>query len=266
MLRVLKHPNIVELHAAFTLQGRPTFLFAEAECDLTDWLRGDRPRRFSQIETLEALYGLSSALYRMHQYSLEGQETSMIGCHFDLHPGNILVRGQSFILSDFGLSRLKYEREGSKSYFKGGIRDYCAPECQRWEDDFDTNRAGRPSDIWSFGCIVAEVATFLKQGVEGLRRFDKVRRVHGTVPTLRTFHDRGRPHQGVAFWMTELGSERFEHTIVAGLANVVSRMLTINPVARPDAHKVASQLCLLSLNMIYHETTQSLQHLIPTTD
>lgn len=228
-------------------------MLAEAECDFKDWLRGDRPSRLSQIETLEALYGLSSALCRMHQYSLEGQEPSMIGCYFDLHPGNILVRGISFILFDFGLSRLKYEREGSKSYFKGGIRDYCAPECQRWEDDFDANRPGRPSDVWSFGCIVAEVITFLKYGAEGLRRFDKVRRVHGTVPTLRTFHDRGRPHQGVASWMGELSNERFERAIVAGLANLVSRMLT-------------TQLSLLCLNMRYHETTQSLQHLIPTAD
>ena len=266
MLCILKHPNIVEFHAAFTFQGRLTLLFGEAECDLKEWLRGDRSVRFSEVETLEALYSLSSALCQMHQYFLEGQQPSMIGCHFDLHPGNILVRGRSFILSDFGLSRLKYETQGSQSYFKGGVRDYCAPECQRWEDDFDGNKSGRPSDIWSFGCIIAEVATFLKDGAEGLRRFDEVRRIHGAVPMLRTFHDRGRPHQGVASSIGELGSDVIKHTIVAGLANLVSRMLAIDPMARPGAHRVSAQLYLLSLNVRYRETVESFQCLIPTAD
>ena len=231
MLRVLKHPNIVELHAAFTFQSRPTLLFSEAECDLTAWLRGGRSAQFSELETLEALYGLSSALGQMHHYFLEGQQPSMIGCHFDLHPGNILVRGKSFILSDFGLSRLKYEVQGSQSYFKGGVRDYCVPECRQWEDDFDSNKAGRPSDIWSFGCIITEIATFLKHGIEGLRTFDAVCRIQGAVPMLRTFHDRGRPYQGVATFIRQLGDDTDSHAIVIGLANVVSRMLTVDPLA-----------------------------------
>lgn len=266
MLRILKHPNIVEFHTAFTFQGRPTLLFGEAECDLREWLRGDRSVRFSEGETLEALYELSSALGRMHQYFIEGQQPSMIGCHFDLHPGNILVRGRSFILSDFGLSRLKYEEQGSQSYFKGGVRDYCAPECQQWEDDFDRNKSGRPSDIWSFGCIIAEVATFLKDGTEGLRRFDKVRRIKGTVPVLKTFHDRGRPHQGVATLIGELRSNVTKYIIVAGLANLVHRMLIIDPRIRPCAYRVSAQFYLLSLNFRYRETLESLQRLIPIAD
>ncbi|KAG8528689.1 uncharacterized protein KY384_006376 [Bacidia gigantensis] len=264
MLRTLKHPNIVEFHAAFTFQGRPTLLFGEAECDLKEWLRGDRSVRLSEVGTLEALYGLSSALCRMHQFSLEGQQFSMIGCHFDLHPGNVIVRGRSFILSDFGLSRLKYETQGSRSYFKGGIRDYCAPECQRWEDDFDRNKIGRPSDIWSFGCIIAEIATFLKDGATGLRRFDEARRIRGSVPMLKTFHDRGRPHQGVTASIEELKSDVFKYTIVTGLANLVSSILAIDPMTRPDAHRVSAQLYSLCLNIIYCETRKLLECLIPT--
>ena len=68
MLRILKHPNIVEFHAAFTYQGRPTFLFGEADCDLKEWLRGDRSIQISNEEALEALYGLSSAMCQMHQF------------------------------------------------------------------------------------------------------------------------------------------------------------------------------------------------------
>lgn len=266
MLRILKHPNIVEFHAAFTFHGRPTLLIGEAECDSKEWLRGGKSVQFSKIETLEALCGLSSALYRMHQYFHQDLQPSMIGCHFDLHPGNILIRGRSFILSDFGLSRLKYETEGSRSYFKGGVRDYYAPECQRWEDDFDRNKVGRPSDIWSFGCIIAEVAISLRYGVEGLRRFDEVRQIHGIVPMLRTFHDRGSLHQGVATSIGELGSDVSRHAIVAALANLVDRMLAIDPIARPDAHRVTAQLSLFSLNVRYRETVDTFQYLIPSAD
>lgn len=266
MLRILKHPNIVEFHTAFTFESRPTLLFSEAECDLREWLRGDRSAPFSGIETIEALYGLSSALSQMHRYLIEGQQPSMFGCHFDLHPGNVLIRGRSFILSDFGLSRLKYEAQGSQSYFQGGVRDYCAPECQQWEDTFDRNKSGRPSDIWSFGCIIAELATFIKYGPEGLRRFDELRRVQGAVPALRTFHDRGRPHQGVETLIEELKSDVLQHTDVAGLANLVCRMLVIDPKARWDAARVSAELYLLSFNFRYFETAARLKRLISKAD
>lgn len=266
MLRILKHPNIVEFYTAFTFQDRPALLFAEAECDLKHWLRATEPTKFSEIETLEACYGLSSALHRLHQYVLEGQGTLMIGCHFDLHPGNVLVRDRSFILSDFGLSRLKYESQGSQSYFKGGIRDYYAPECQQWENDLERNKSGRPSDVWSFGCIIAEVATFLKCGSEGLYEFDQVRRIPGSLPLLGTFHDRGHSHQRVDAWIKDLSSDATKHPVVAGLANLVNRVLVIEPSARPDVHWASAQLYLLCLNFRYHEALKSFGRLITTTD
>lgn len=268
MLRILRHPNIVEFHTAFTLeaplQARPTLLFGEADHDLKEWLRGKPSITFSDIETAEALYGLSSALYQVHQYTQEDSQSLMIGCHFDLHPGNILVRGLSFILSDFGLSRLKYEAQGSQSYFKGGVRDYYAPECQQWDGDFQEYKVGRPSDIWSFGCIIAEIATVLKHGSEGLHSFDSTRLIAGAFGRMGTFHNRGQSHEGVSNWLKDLGHDPTSG-IIEGLVTLARSMLDIDPINRPNAREVSARLSLLSLKFRYCDTVECFKGLLYST-
>lgn len=80
------------------------------------------------------------------------------------------------ILADFGLSQLKLMTRGSRSTFKGGTSDYLAPECQDLEGDLSKDSIGRWSDIWSFGCVLADVATYLELGHAGVEEFSPKRK------------------------------------------------------------------------------------------
>ena len=155
MLRCLNHPNIIQFYTSYTLDRTPYFMFAAADYTIKTLMSMTRPVAFSTDEAIvKALYGLSSGIAHVHNYFHEEYDLSMVGCHYDLKPDNVLVKKDQFILADFGLSRLKLEVEGSRSNFQGGASDYLAPECQNLGTDLAKNPIVRASDIWSFGCIL----------------------------------------------------------------------------------------------------------------
>jgi serine/threonine protein kinase len=131
MLKLLKHPNIVELLGFYTYRDIHNFLFPLARGGtLADLLAGKRPAQFQSDESLiVALVGLSSALCAVHEF--DADDLKAIGCHHDLKPSNILIDGSKFILADFGISRFKETTQPSHTPFKGGRGDFIAPE---WED------------------------------------------------------------------------------------------------------------------------------------
>ncbi|KAF1992761.1 hypothetical protein P154DRAFT_583495 [Amniculicola lignicola CBS 123094] len=266
MFRLLQHPNIARLYAAYTFKKCPTLLLHKAQCDLRSYLEGQEHIILSEIETVEALYGLTSALQRVHRYSIDDAQQHMAGCHFDLHPGNILFQERTFVLSDFGLSRLKYEVEGSKSYFKGGARDYYAPECQGWGGDWTHHEIGRASDIWSMGCIIAEITTFLQQGAEGVKEFRIVRKIKNAVPSLCTYHDTGQPHEEVSAWLRNLESHAMASNVLKSLVATVRRMLKIEPSMRPDAQRISADLFIIAQRFHYQEIIKAYKPLLQDSD
>jgi hypothetical protein len=195
----------------------------------------------------EALYGLSSAIAYMHNYFSEAINLRLIGCHYDLKPKNVLVKSGRFVLADFGLSRLKPGSESSRSDFKAGISDYFAPECQDLVDDFQKHRIGRRSDIWSLGCILAEVATYLELGPRGVVSFAERRKItlHGFL-TIRSFHAATGPSQAVSEWLDELENRPDSTEARGGLLRLIRHMLAFDPNDRPDALNVTVRLFLLA--------------------
>jgi serine/threonine protein kinase len=266
MFRLLQHPNIARLYAAYTFKKYPTLLLHKAQCDLKSYLQGQEPITLTEIETVEALHGLTSALQRVHRYAIDDAQQNMVGCHFDLHPSNILFQERTFVLSDFGLSRLKYEVEGSKSYFKGGARDYYAPECQGWDGDWTRHEIGRPSDVWSMGCIIAEIATFLQQGAKGVKEFRIVRKIKNAVPSLCTYHDKGQSHDEVSTWLRNLESHAMASQVLKGLVAIVRSILKIEPSKRPDAQRVSADLFVLAQRYHYQEIVKVYEPLLHDSD
>jgi serine/threonine protein kinase len=241
----LRHPSIIEFFAAYSLGNCSTFIFAPAESDLHDWMRKGVECVWSVSEILDGLRGLCSALCHMHNYFLGSEDVQKIGCHYDIHPRNILVKNHSMILSDFGLSRLKTLDQGSRSGFVGGVLDYYAPECQDWARSFKKGQIGRPSDIWSLGCIMAEIVTFMVQGSAGLEAFDKQR----TYGPFSTFHATGAEHDKVTQWIRDL-AQKTSSGQVRELASLIETMLYIDQQRRPAAWDVLSRVTYL-----FHQTT-----------
>jgi len=246
-LNCLDHPNIIELLGSYTYCGVHSLIFPVAEYDLRKLLQNEKPSNFQfEHDYLFALCGLVFALKKLHYFSYEELEVELIGCHHDLRPHNILIQDSKFLLADFGLSNLKEITEGSNTPWKKGDNRYLAPECEDAERGFQPGKVGRKSDIWSLGCILAELVTYMMEGREGVSNFEKARKVTlaGTL-IVCTFHAGRDPNKGLEAWLARLKKEA--SPAVSGLIGLVHEMLHIDPDDRPSAHQVTQRLRCLAL-------------------
>ena len=207
-----------------------------------------RPYHFLEdTEFYRALSELSSAIHKVHQYTSEKLNLTLIGVHHDLRPQNILVHEGSFILADFGLSNFKNADQSSKSLFRIGAGHYLAPECEDYECDFEKHAVSRPSDIWSFGCILAEILTYMLFGADGVIKFKNDRKIRIGSFTTYTFHaGLNKPNPGVIAWLKHMDSEANESGRM--LLYLIDSMLSINPEARPNAGQTTSYLWYTSID------------------
>lgn len=244
-LRCLEHPNIIQLLAAYTIHRTHYFLFPQADGDLKHFLSQENrlPGFQTDNEVFQALYELASAIEAVHNYFSNTFNVRKIGCHYDLKPDNILYRPGKFILSDFGLSRLSDEAKGSKSLYKNGGAEYWAPECHSVDEDFKKLHVGRSSDMWSFGCILSEMLTYLQRGSTGVQIFSQKREVTlAGYLECKLFHEGAKPSAAVTQWLSRLGSWPSITTSQRSLLVVVNDLLQYEPDARSRARDITLSL------------------------
>ena len=239
----LKHPHIIPIISSYRFRGRTNFLFPRASGgNLHDLLRNkDRPPELVSDERfLFAVCGLCSAIATVHSFSINELNLYMIGCHHDVKPRNILVEGGKLILADFGLASLKLANESSRSDFVAGSAWYLAPECEDVEDEFEKHTISRPSDIWSLGCILLEILTYLLKGSNGVAEFQRRRKIKIGIVTTYIFHaGRKSTHPGVASWMAELEDQiQKDKPYLLAFVALIREMLSIAPLDRPIASSV----------------------------
>lgn len=243
LLSELKHPNMVELLCSYTHLKKHNLVFRLVNHGTMHSLfENSRPVGFDSDEAFfHSLAQLASAICAVHAFTIKRLDLKYIGCHHDLKPKNILFSGQTFILSDFGLSRFSDASESSKEKFEAGHGFYMAPECVDPEDDFRGGIISRPSDIWSFGCIIAEVVTYLLCGKDSVAEFKAARRVKIGVNKTSTFHaGQNTENMKVARWLNELeirGGKFYKMAI-----ELIRRMLSLDPEKRPKAGEVSFEL------------------------
>lgn len=166
----------------------------------------------------------------------------MVGCHFDISPTNILVDGGKFLLADFGYSRLCSVDESADVMFRGATYDYIGPECETIGGGYAHGHlVGTSSDIWSFGCVIAEVATYMMRGPGSVEEFRKHRAktLFGKI-TLYQFCHASEACPKVVQWLDDMGKDAGEE--MGMLLRLVRRMLKVVPGERPDANGVMSAL------------------------
>ena len=249
LLNNLRHPNIVELLGSWTYRGKHNALFPYAQGGDLFQLLNSKSRPFHFLEDSEfyrAISELSSAIHKVHEYTSRKLNLTLIGVHHDLKPQNILVHEGSFILADFGLSKFKNADQSSKSLFRIGAGHYLAPECEDYEGDFEKHSISRPSDIWSFGCILAEILTYMSFGTDGVTKFKNDRKIRIGSFTTYSFHaGLNKPNPGVIAWLKHIDCK----TTKSGrkLLYLIKSMLSIDPEARPNAEQTTSYLCYTSI-------------------
>jgi serine/threonine protein kinase len=253
ILNYLRHPNIIDLLASYTYQKKHHLLFPRAEHGtLAALLTTPRSETVfeSDLTLLSAVTGLSYAIAHVHEFFEHKIDLKLIGCHHDLRSQNVLISGQKFVLADFGLSKFKGSSEDSETPFRQGMGHYLAPECEDIDADFAPQRIRRSSDIWSFGCMLADITTYMICGHEGVADFEKKRMtvVRGFI--LHLFHNGPNcQSSAVDSWLTGLESEP-QQTHRRMLVSIIRKILSMDPSTRPSATNVSRSLHFVVLSTL----------------
>jgi ankyrin repeat protein len=268
-LRRRQHNNIVSLLASFTINAFGSeerslrILFPWADMNMVQWLNLDStplegmPRRNDQRNWLyHEIYALVSAISYLHR-DIDGTMTS----HHDLKPENILWLEGSLKICDLGRSHLFTLTEGSETEGRSGLGTftYQPPEYYNEDGSRSSRKHGRAFDVWSFGCIIVEMAILIVHGWDGqkVNEFAKARETgrgrRRDFSKVRDFDDSFHNNMDVVGqWILELKqgeSQRLVQTL-----SIAEKMLTKNPEERlysweaeldlyemlyPDDHSIA---------------------------
>ena len=202
-------------------------------------LLSKRPAAFIQNHVfLRAIQGLSSGLAYIHNftyYSPEIGDEPMVlsGYHHDIKPRNVLVRGNDFILADFGLSKLKDLENDTKTPWKDTTYEYGPPECRDFES-FEPRLVGRSLDIWSLGCIISEIIAYAERGPAYVEMFRQNRTQSSTYGTMRCFHNGEKICVAVSNFLNDMAKEPPFRSLV----ELVRRTFSTVPSDRPTADEM----------------------------
>jgi serine/threonine protein kinase len=246
----LKHPNIVELFCAYVHHQRFNLVFEVAEGGtLEDYL--EKPAALPEEAMLTALPELASAIDALHNFMSDVLDIRLTGCHHDLAARNILIRGQTLLLADFGLSSFRSSEEGSLTMFKEVRGSYVAPECQTFAGlDIQTEKITNASDIWSFGCLLAEIVTHMIKGEKGVEKFRK-NRFHAVNAQLAWYRFHRGPHgenPEVHSWLSSLMTPTKPY--VGQMVQLIKAMLCLSPDQRPKSKYVLRCLRCLAISAV----------------
>ncbi|KAF2962795.1 hypothetical protein GQX73_g10778 [Xylaria multiplex] len=267
LLAAARHPCLVELYGSYTYHTKHNFLFREAvQGDLHDLLEGER--RLPKFQHDDVFYlafcGLASALEQVHCYANDDLKLEMIGCHHDLKPRNVFVDDGRFILGDFGLASMKDKREDPTILAQDRDLYFAAPENIDYVEGI-RGQVGPPGDIWSLGCILTEVYTFMRGGRDAVHDFRHSRVFEqdfgDIIMPIKAFHDGlGNLNPATTHHLDGMeAAVRVEaEAKVArggwrrpvpelGLIQLVREMLTVDVSARPDIKKVLQRLRCIAL-------------------
>jgi hypothetical protein len=228
----------------------------------------DAPRSsIANYKIYANIYGLADALCHIHDFKLKSFEFEMskIGYHHDLRPANILVCGEKFVLTDFGLSNLKPDDQNSQTNLRGGDEDYLGPENFDYRQSINGS-VGRPLDVWAFGCILAEIATYIEH--ESVVEFHNKRRAthEGEYSgTNSAFHLEGKIRPAVSEWLDSL-KYKLADPQLAELINLIHGLLNPDPKGRPKMQNVAPELQILAIESMFSQINIWFQEYICNTN
>ena len=168
ILRELQHPNIIELKDVICNNNKLYLLFEFAEYDLRKYLEEFEHKNLEEETIKSFLYQILDALAYCHSKKI---------IHRDLKPQNILLtKNLKIKIGDFGLARV----------FSIPIRPYTKDVLTLWyrapELLLGINEYSTPVDIWSVGCIFAELV-IKKPLFKGDCEFEQIMKIYSILGT-----------------------------------------------------------------------------------
>ncbi|KZT58944.1 CMGC/GSK protein kinase [Calocera cornea HHB12733] len=232
IMRLVYHPNVVELKAFFYSNGDKkdeVYLNLVQEYVPETVYRASRHyvKLKQQMPTLQIklyMYQLLRSLAYIHSVGI---------CHRDIKPQNLLLNPATGILKlcDFGSAKILVAGEPNVSYICS--RYYRAPELIFGATNYSTN-----IDIWSTGCVMAELMLGqpLFPGESGIDQLVEIIKVLGT-PTreqIKTMNPNYMEHKFPQIKPHPF-SKVFRPRTSTDAIDLVSRLLEYTPTARLSA-------------------------------
>jgi serine/threonine protein kinase len=232
-LRRLRHPNIVQVLHIIIGKVYVNLVFPLATMDLYKRMRSPISPKLAQAYAYQLIQGLAY----LH---------AMDVMHRDLKPGNLLIYGENnerLCIADFGLSKIVAPDEAADTEHTIEVVTlwYRPPEIL-----LHNGRYGKEVDIWSAGCIFAELLTTapLFGGDSEIGQIMRIFEVLGTpvdgeICALEHFQAALFPK-----WPSSNAAELAstiniaEGARVTGVGDLVVKMLGYAPKKRPTACEV----------------------------
>ena len=176
IMRIVKHPNVVDLRAFFYSNGeKKDEVFLNLVLEYVPETVYRALRHYAKMkQTMPMLliklymYQLLRSLAYIHSIGI---------CHRDIKPQNLLLNPHTGVLKlcDFGSAKILVAGEPNVSYICS--RYYRAPELIFGATNYTTN-----IDIWSTGCVMAELMQGqpLFPGESGIDQLVEIIKVLGT--------------------------------------------------------------------------------------
>jgi glycogen synthase kinase 3 beta len=233
IMRLVSHPNIVRLKAFFYSNGEKkdeVFLNLVLEYVPETVYRGSR--HFAKLK--QSMPVLSIKLYMYQLFRSLAYIHSLGICHRDIKPQNLLLNPNLGILKlcDFGSAKILVAGEPNVSYICS--RYYRAPELI-----FGSTTYGVTIDVWSSGCVMAELILGqpLFPGESGVDQLVEIIKVLGT-PTREQIKNMNPNYTEYKFpqikacpWAKVFRSR----TVTPDSIDFLSKLLDYTPTNRPTA-------------------------------
>nr|AAC60520.1 p34cdc2 kinase [Caenorhabditis elegans] len=234
LLKELQHPNVVGLEAVIMQENRLFLIFEFLSFDLKRYMDQLGKDEYLPLETLKSYtFQILQAMCFCHQRRV---------IHRDLKPQNLLVDNNGAIkLADFGLARAigipipVYTHEVVTLWYR-------APEIL-----MGAQRYSMGVDMWSIGCIFAEMATKkpLFQGDSEIDELFRIFRVLGTPTELEWNGVESLPDYKATFpkWRENFLRDKFydkktgKHLLDDTAFSLLEGLLIYDPSLRLNAKK-----------------------------
>ncbi|KFH44204.1 Negative regulator of the PHO system-like protein [Hapsidospora chrysogenum ATCC 11550] len=250
LMKELKHENIVALHDVIHTENKLMLVFEFMDGDLKRYMDTQGERGALKPATIKSfMYQLLKGIDFCHQNRV---------LHRDLKPQNLLINSKAVLkLGDFGLARAfgipvnTFSNEVVTLWYR-------APDVLLGSRTYNTS-----IDIWSAGCIMAEMYTGrpLFPGTTNEDQITRIFRVMGT-PTERNWPGITQlPEYKPTFHMYATQDLR---TILPAIdptgIDLLQRMLQLRPELRISAHDALQHPWFSDLIMHQQAPPQQQQH------
>ena len=254
------HPAIVQLLEVFTEPGLLYMVFQYLDLDLARHLQevGKQSSGLPKAQVLRYSFQLLSGLAHCHARCI---------AHRDIKPQNILLqlKTDEVKLCDFSLSRRSLPLPTEKQTQKVASLWYRSPEIF-----LGSATKGTHLDIWSAGCVVAEMATLkpLFPGTSEIGMLFVQFEMLGT-PSNKTWPG----VTGFPYWSDEFPQFRScdlgeKLSLDAPMMNLLEQMLHLNPTDRLAASTLLTHPCFQYLDKTPSTTALEVvnQEVVPRED